>query len=64
MTEEQFCFQMLVELHKSYMRDAQQYIDRLCTIRAMQHTAGYVQIGHALSLAEIAPQAAPQGEQG
>lgn len=36
MDEEQYCFQMLAELRKSYERDAQPYIDRLVAIRSMR----------------------------
>jgi hypothetical protein len=35
-TEEQYCYQMLAELRKSYERDAKPYIDRLAAIKSRQ----------------------------
>ena len=40
MDEEQYCYQMLAELRKSYERDSQPYIDRLVKIKSMRPSPG------------------------
>ena len=35
MTEEQYCYQMLAELRKSYERDAKPWIDKLVALRSI-----------------------------
>jgi hypothetical protein len=39
MNEEQYCYQALAELRKSYERAAKPYIDRLVTIRSTSSTS-------------------------
>ena len=39
MSEEQYCYQTLADLRRSYERNAKPYIDRLVAIRAIQPPA-------------------------
>jgi hypothetical protein len=40
MDDEQYCYQVLADLRKSYERDAKPYIDRLAAINSMRPAPG------------------------